>query len=51
MNAKITDLWTGKDIGNFSNTFSPEIKPHGCGFYRISVNQNKKPSTLKLKAK
>jgi alpha-galactosidase len=35
-NAKITDLWTGKTIGTFSNTFSPEIKPHACGFYRIS---------------
>lgn len=34
--AKITDLWTGKTIGTFSNTFAPEIKPHACGFYRIS---------------
>jgi len=36
--AKITDLWTGKTIGTFSNTFSPEIKPHACGFYRISIH-------------
>ena len=34
--AKITDLWTGKTIGTFSNTFAREIKPHTCGFYRIS---------------
>ena len=40
-NAKITDLWTGKTVGTFSNTFSPEIKPHACGFYRLSIYTKK----------
>ncbi|MGN6531717.1 MAG: glycoside hydrolase family 27 protein [Ginsengibacter sp.] len=38
--AKITDLWTGKEVGTFSNNFSPKIKPHGCGFYRLSIHSN-----------
>jgi alpha-galactosidase len=41
ISAKITDLWTGKVIGIFSNTFSPLIKPHACGFYRLSKEGEK----------
>ncbi|MEO6230725.1 MAG: NPCBM/NEW2 domain-containing protein [Ferruginibacter sp.] len=33
----ITDLWTGKSMGKFSNEFSPEIKMHGAGLYRITA--------------
>lgn len=40
-NANITDLWTGKTIGTFLNTFSREIKPHACGFYRLSIYTKK----------
>jgi alpha-galactosidase len=32
----IKDLWTGKTVGTFSNEFSPLIKQHGCGFYKIT---------------
>jgi alpha-galactosidase len=35
-NAKIYDIWKGQPIGAFSGEFSPWIKRHGCGFYRIS---------------
>jgi len=34
-NAQITDLWTGENKGNFSDIFSPVIKPHACGFYKL----------------
>jgi hypothetical protein len=37
-NAKITDLWTGKTIGTFSNSFSTKLKSHACGFYRLSMH-------------
>jgi len=35
--AKIIDLWTGKDKGDYSGSFSPAIKRHSCGFYKLSV--------------
>lgn len=31
----ITDLWSGKVVGEFSGEFSPEINLHGAGLYRI----------------
>jgi hypothetical protein len=33
----ITDLWTGKVVGKFSGTFSPDINPHGAGLYKITL--------------
>lgn len=33
----ITDLWTGKVVGRFSGSFSPEINPHGAGLYKITL--------------
>lgn len=33
---RITDLWTGKNTGSFSEEFSPWIRRHGSGFYRLS---------------
>jgi alpha-galactosidase len=33
---RFTDLWTGKNLGVFSQEFSPWIRRHGCGFYRVS---------------
>lgn len=33
----VTDLWTGKVLGKFTRTFSPEINPHGAGLYKITL--------------
>lgn len=33
----ITDLWTGKVLGKFTGTFSPDINPHGAGLYKITL--------------
>ncbi len=33
---RVTDLWTGKDLGVFSDAFSMPIKRHASGLYRIS---------------
>jgi len=35
-NVKITNLWTGKNLGIFSDEFSPWIRRHGTGFYKLS---------------
>jgi hypothetical protein len=32
----ITDLWTGKVVGKFSGTFSPQINIHGAGLYQLT---------------
>ncbi len=34
--ALVTDLWTGKLLGEFKGEFSPNIARHACGFYKIS---------------
>jgi hypothetical protein len=34
--ARIHDLWTHRDLGEFAGTFSPEIPFHGAGLYRLS---------------
>ena len=31
----ITDLWSGKVVGEFSGEFAPEINSHGAGLYKI----------------
>ena len=31
----ITDLWSGKKIGNFTGEFAPEINRHGAGLYEV----------------
>lgn len=31
----ITDLWTGKVVGEFSGEFAPEINQHGAGLYKV----------------
>ncbi|MDE6338682.1 MAG: NPCBM/NEW2 domain-containing protein, partial [Muribaculaceae bacterium] len=34
---RITDLWTGEDLGSFSNKeFSRKLKPHTSGLFKIS---------------
>ena len=33
--AKVRDLWTHKDLGNFTGTFAQEINSHGAGLYRV----------------
>jgi alpha-galactosidase len=32
---EVTDLWSGKKLGNFTNEFSRKINRHGAGLYRI----------------
>jgi len=32
----IRDLWSGKMLGKFSKAFSPLIRAHACGLYRIT---------------
>ncbi|MDO9372832.1 MAG: NPCBM/NEW2 domain-containing protein [Ferruginibacter sp.] len=32
----VTDLWTGKNLGQVTGEFAPVINRHGAGFYRIS---------------
>ena len=32
---QIVDLWSGKKVGIFTGTFSPEINRHGAGMYKI----------------
>jgi hypothetical protein len=32
---EITDLWSGKVLGQFSGEFAPEINKHGAGLYKI----------------
>ena len=34
--SQITDLWTGEIIGYYSGTFSPVIRRHACGLYKLS---------------
>lgn len=31
----VRDLWKKKKLGKFSDYFETEIKPHGCGLYKI----------------
>jgi hypothetical protein len=34
--ARIRDLWQGKDLGAFEKEFAPTIKAHSAGLYRVS---------------
>jgi alpha-galactosidase len=33
----VTDLWTGKVLGKFSSSFTPDINAHGAGLYKIAL--------------
>ena len=35
----VTDLWSHKRVGNFTNEFAPMIKRHGAGLYRITTKK------------
>lgn len=35
----ITDLWSGKTLGQFKGQFTPEINRHGAGLYKIVVKK------------
>lgn len=35
----VTDLWSGKKLGEFNNEFVPEINRHGAGLYKIEVKK------------
>jgi alpha-galactosidase len=34
---RVKDLWSHKEIGEFTGQFTPQINPHGSGLYRIIV--------------
>jgi alpha-galactosidase len=34
--AKVTEMWSGKDLGIISGTFVQELAPHSSGLYKIS---------------
>ncbi|MDP4208845.1 MAG: NPCBM/NEW2 domain-containing protein [Bacteroidota bacterium] len=34
--AKVTDLWSHKDLGTFNGSFSRELPQHGAGLFKIS---------------
>tara|TARA_R110002051_G_scaffold267030_1_gene326998 strand:+ start:7044 stop:8441 length:1398 start_codon:yes stop_codon:yes gene_type:complete len=34
---KITDLWTGENIGGFENVFSKKINSHASGLYKVQT--------------
>ncbi|GGF01475.1 NPCBM/NEW2 domain-containing protein [Hymenobacter cavernae] len=40
----VQDLWTDKKVGTFTKGFSPFIRRHGAGFYRISAGGKGKKS-------
>ncbi len=33
---KVRDLWTHKDLGDFTGEFAPVVNSHGAGLYRVS---------------
>ncbi len=35
---KIRDLWSKKDLGEFTGEFAPAINKHGAGLYRIMAD-------------
>ena len=35
---KVKDLWTGEDLGKFTDEFKQTINRHGAGLYRIIAN-------------
>ena len=35
----IKDLWSGKNLGVFTDEFSPVIKRHGAKLYRLSIKK------------
>lgn len=40
-NVSISNLWTGKFEGSFAGEFSPWIKRHGTGLYKLSAKRGK----------
>jgi alpha-galactosidase len=47
----VKDLWSGKDLGNFTDEFAPYIKRHGAGLFRISARNldHSKPADSNVK--
>lgn len=35
----VTDLWTGKVVGQFSGNFAPQINRHGAGMYKLTMEK------------
>ncbi len=44
----VRDLWLHTDLGEYSETFSPDIEAHGAGLYRITILE-KTPVTEPVK--
>jgi hypothetical protein len=40
--ATVQDLWTGKKVGTFEQNFSPFIRRHASGMYRVSARAKAK---------
>ena len=40
-NVSISNLWNGKDVGSFAGEFSPWVRRHGTGFYKLSAKRGK----------
>jgi hypothetical protein len=40
-NVSISNLWSGKSVGSFAGEFSPWIRRHGTGFYKLSTKRGK----------
>ena len=40
--ATVHDLWSGRQVGVFTQQFAPYIRRHGAGFYRISARKASK---------
>jgi len=38
---KVTDLWSGKDLGEFKTDFAPVLNRHGAGLYRMATVKKK----------
>ena len=33
---RVRDLWSGRDVGEFSGEFAPVVAPHGAGLFRLA---------------
>lgn len=44
----VTDLWTGKSLGSYNETFTTTVQPHDVGLYRISPHVSNYVPTLEV---
>jgi DUF1680 family protein len=48
--ATIRDLWSRQDLGTISDTFSPEIAPHGAGLYLVGQESDQGAAAVQIEA-